>query len=39
MAESAPIEIERGGTTIRLRGEVDGRVLARVLEALEQRPC
>ena len=36
---SASIEIERNGTTIRLHGEVDLKTLACVLEAVGQSPC
>ncbi len=33
------IEVERGGTTIRLPRDVDADVLARVLEAVHRVPC
>jgi transposase-like protein len=38
-AASAPIEIERDGTTIRLAGGVDAAVLAQVLEAVRRASC
>lgn len=36
---SAPVEIERNGTTIRLQGEIDVDTIAGVLRALEDAAC
>jgi hypothetical protein len=38
-AGSASIEIERDGTTIRLRGDIDPERLVRVLEAMRRASC
>jgi hypothetical protein len=35
----AAMEIERGGTTVRLRGAVDREILAQVLESLHRTSC
>lgn len=39
VATSAPIEITRGGWTVRVGHAVDGESLAQVLDAIAARPC
>ena len=39
VATSAPIEITRGGWTVRVGDAVDGETLAQVLDAVAARPC
>jgi hypothetical protein len=39
VATSAPIEITRGGWTVRVGNAVDGETLGRVLDVIAARPC
>lgn len=39
VTSSAPIEIARGGWTVRVGHSVDGETLGQVLDAIAARPC
>jgi hypothetical protein len=39
VTSSAPIEITRGGWTVRVGHSVDGETLGQVLDAIAARPC
>lgn len=39
VTSAAPIEIARGGWTVRVGHSVDGETLGQVLDAIAARPC